>query len=176
MENTLHMIKLIPILFSRKYANATGQCLINNVNLIWQINSDNWPLIGNVLFHDAFMWRKMIKKKYYTVRAVQQSHRKSYKQRAFWHPSIHIHEPEHPYTWPLTHIYMTPSTHIHDSPISFLSTCISITSGGVKLVLCVQTSTLRQAARICVSSTCAYNVNPHICNWASSVFVKSFEF
>jgi len=30
MEKTLHMIKIIPVLFSCKYASATGQRFINN--------------------------------------------------------------------------------------------------------------------------------------------------
>jgi hypothetical protein len=125
------------------------QCEFNLAYTFWQLTT-YWESLMTWRIHV----KKLITKKYYTVRAVQQSHRKSYKQRAFWHPSIHIHEPEHPYTWPLTHIYMTPSTHIHDSPISFLSTCISITSGGVKLVLCAQTTTLIQTARTCIPSTC----------------------
>ena len=140
MKNTLHMIKIIPILFSRKYANATGQCIINNVNLIWHINSDNWPLIGNVWFHDAFMWRKMIKKRNTTPSEQFGNLPENHRNRG--------------QSDTLTHIYMTPNTHIHDCPISYLGTCISINSGGVKLVLYAQTSTLSQTARTCMSSTC----------------------
>ena len=41
MENTLHMIKIIPILFSRKYANALShqQCEFNLANKFWQLTT-----------------------------------------------------------------------------------------------------------------------------------------
>jgi hypothetical protein len=35
MEKTLHMINIIPILFSYKYASATGQRLINNKTITY---------------------------------------------------------------------------------------------------------------------------------------------
>ena len=68
---------------------------------------------------------------------------------------------------------MTPNIHLPDRSISYLGTCISINSGGVKLVICVQTSTLSQTTQTCMSFTCEYHANPHILNEASSFVVKN---